>query len=108
MTRYTATFAAHETTRKTDRTYTHAWIVVIYGTIYGKGFSGSAELAHKAAAAIYPKPLDPRDIKRNPRYYRDLAKQFGHASVTDWISENEKSVAAQVKFMTTEVVAVTT
>ena len=74
-----------ELTRGTERTYTHAWAIYHEGQLTRHiGFSGSKELAEKAARACMPTDMEAehkRAMRKNPnlaKYLREhLAKNFG-------------------------------
>ena len=106
MTRYTATFADHDLTRNSDREYTHAWIVTQNGRIIEKGFSGSAELANKAATATMPRAITEKSKFNCKRTHKLLAADNG-LSLNAWYAERETSRKADIASRTIEVVAAT-
>tara|TARA_X000001316_G_C920983_1_gene35242 strand:- start:605 stop:931 length:327 start_codon:yes stop_codon:yes gene_type:complete len=105
MNRYTATFTDHTITRRSDREYSHAWIVTINGKIVYKGFSGSAELARKAAAATAPRHISDRDKRISRRTHKLLAKDKG-VSVERWYADRKAETDATIAARTIEIVAV--
>lgn len=108
MTHYTAQFEGHTISRRTDRTYSHAWIVTVGGKIVDKGFSGSAELAHKAAAATHPKYISARDKSRaaTRAYHCSIAKREG-MTVEEWYALDTKRIASRIAERKVEVAPVT-
>ena len=106
MTKYTAQFEGHTISRRSDRTYSHAWIVTVGGKIVNKGFSGSAELAHKAAAAAQPKDISAREKARCHAYYRKIAKSEG-MTVEQWYALVTKRIASMIAERKVEVAPVT-
>tara|TARA_R110000851_G_C12632205_1_gene517960 strand:+ start:42 stop:368 length:327 start_codon:yes stop_codon:yes gene_type:complete len=105
MTKYAATFAEHTITRKSDREYSHAWIVTTDAGICDRGFSGSVELAHKAAASVMPRFISDKDKATCRRTHKLLAKDLG-LSLSQWYTARDDYVRAQIAARTTEVVAV--
>ena len=105
MTKYTATFADHALSRKSDREYSHAWIVTVGGKIVDKGFSGNEELAHKAAAATAPRHISDKDKSNASRTHRLLAKDKG-VSLERWYADRKDEIDAKIKARAIEVAAV--
>ena len=108
MTHYTAQFDGHTINRNSDRTYSHAWIVTVDGKIVDKGFSGSAELAHKAAAATHPKDISARDKARaaTHAHHRKIAKSEG-MTVEQWYALVAKHTASRIAERKVQVAPVT-
>ena len=106
MTKYTAQFEGHAISRNSDRTYSHAWIVTVDGKIVDKGFSGSAELAHKAAAATHPKDISAKDKARLRAYHRKIAKSEG-MTVEQWYASVTERTASRIAERKVQVAPVT-
>jgi hypothetical protein len=102
MTNYTATFANDTLTRKSDREYSHAWIVTVDGNVVDKGFSGNENMAHKAAAATAPRHISDKDKSICKRTHRLLAKDNG-VSLERWYADREVQINAAIKARTIEV-----
>ena len=106
MTHYTAQFEGHTISRRSDRTYSHAWIVTVDGKIVDKGFSGSAELAHKAAAATHPKDISAKEKARCHAYHCKLAKSKG-ITVEQWYAFVTMSTASRIAERKVQIAPVT-
>ena len=106
MTHYTAQFEGHTISRRSDRTYSHAWIVTVGDKIVDKGFSGSAELAHKSAAAAQPKDISAREKSRCRAYHIRFAKSKG-MTVEEWYASVTKSIASMIAERKVQVAPVT-
>lgn len=104
MTKYTAQFADHVITRNSDREYTHAWVVTDNGIIIYKGFSGSADLAHKAAAATMPRAITDKSKFNCKRTHKLLATDKG-LTLEAWYADREASRLADIASRNIEVVA---
>ena len=109
MTHYTAAFEGHTLSRNSDRTYSHAWIVTVGDKIVDSGFSGSADLAHKAAAATHPRDISAKDKSRAAlcAQHRKIAKDAGMA-VDQWyafITERTATAIAARKIQVASVAA---
>ena len=106
MTKYTAQFEGHTISRNSDRTYSHAWIVTVDGKIVDKGFSGSAELAHKAAAATNPKDISAKEKARCRAYHIRFAKSEG-MTVEQWYASITERTASRIAERKVQVAPVT-
>jgi len=106
MTHYTAQFEGHTISRRSDRTYSHAWIVTVGDKIVDKGFSGSAELAHKAAAATHPKDISAKEKARCRAYHIRFAKSEG-MTVDEWYALVTKQTASRIAKRKVQVAPVT-
>ena len=106
MTKYTATFANETLTRKSDREYSHAWLITEDGRIYAKGFSGTKTLADKAPAGELSRLGMSAKDRRTPFYYKGMAKQAGVSTVVAWMDSVDDKAAQRIAAMTIEVVAV--
>jgi hypothetical protein len=83
-TKYTATLADGTIlTRSTERTYTHAWAIIWDGKELGcTGFSGTRELAEKAAQACMPTDHEAAHKRKN-KYRSSYATQ----ATLKWLKE---------------------
>ena len=108
MTHYTAQFEGHTVSRKSDRTYSHAWIVTVGDKIVDKGFSGSAELAYKAAAATHPRDFSSKE-KRNAALHachKKIAKDEG-MTVEQWYAAITERTASRIAARKVQIAPVT-
>ena len=105
MTKYIATFADFVISRKSDREYTHAWIVFTDAGICDRGFSGSVDLAYKAAAATTPRCISDKDKANYRSTHRMIAKDLG-MSLSDWYVARDDETRAKIAARTTKVVEV--
>jgi len=104
MTHYIADFSIKTVEIKNStRVYSHAWAVIRDGRIEWKGFSGSAALAHKAAAAMMPAPISAKDAKLT-RHWARLAKDRGFANGAAVIAHLNEDAAKRRAASTIEVV----
>ena len=104
MTHYIAEFSVKTVEIKNStREYNHAWAIIRDGKIEWKGFSGSAALAHKAAAAMLPTGVSARDAKLT-RHWARFAKDRGHANAAAAIAYINADAAERRAASTIEVV----
>ena len=106
---YTATFSNGTTIkRNSHRAYAFAWAIFENGKISYKGFSADRANAAKAASAQMPSGVSQRDRKNHGlrRYWSQLAKERGFASVDAMIQHWDDVAAERRTAMSIEIVPV--
>lgn len=94
MTMYTAKFSTETITRKSNREYTHAFLLTgPNGEGEGVGFSGSRELAEKAARQYGPKSFANKRVAHVAAWHRKLAKEEGFKSVQAMYDARDAEIA---------------